>query len=79
MCIYNLPAYFFQVRVPEAESVALIVDGEWTYFTEGDGSTWSGDVDITQRPGKQMVVNLSAKFPLQKGTFSTLLQYTLKI
>lgn len=64
-----------EVKIPEAEEVAVIVDGEWTHL-EQDNDSWSGDVTIDAGPGREVSVKVSAQFPNKKA-FSTLLQYTI--
>lgn len=59
----------FQMKVPEAEQVALIQSGTWTFLTENDG-VFSGKVVV--RKGELQV---AAKFP-GSDVFQTLLSFT---
>ncbi|GAB1603989.1 hypothetical protein Ahia01_000680200 [Argonauta hians] len=65
----------FKCRIPKANAVAVVAEGEWVHLTKDANENWEGKVPLTQHRGKGVKVTLNANFGPDETKYSTLLEY----
>lgn len=64
----------YEAFIPNAKSVAVVADGNWTHLQKNDKELWDGLVDLEEYKGKNTKVTLNANYG-EENKFSTLLEY----
>ena len=70
----NVP---FKCHIPEANAVAVVVEGEWAHLEKDSSNNWVGKVPLDQYRNKDVKVTLNANFGPDETKYSTLLEYHL--
>ncbi|VDK54549.1 unnamed protein product [Dibothriocephalus latus] len=66
----------FNVRVPNAIAVAVVVGDEWTKL-DSEGDHWKGNVHMKKHWGKMRKLAVCAKYSTNDTEYSPLLEYEL--
>ena len=73
----------FQLDVPKANSVAVVIGEDWTQLDQKlggvgpGGGAWEGEVEVEKHRGVETKVAVCANFGNVKASYSTLLEYSL--
>lgn len=66
----------FRAHIPNAKSVAVVADAEWSHLHLNNDGLWEGTVCLDQHKGKDTKVTLNANYGAD-NKFSTLLEYRI--
>lgn len=66
----------FRAHIPNAKSVAVVADTEWTHLHMTNEGLWEGVVNLDQYKGKDTKVTLNVNYGAD-NKFSTLLEYRI--
>ncbi|ESO90289.1 hypothetical protein LOTGIDRAFT_233815 [Lottia gigantea] len=67
----------FKVRIPKANAVAVVVDGEWTHLDKKGDGVFEGKMDLDKYRNKDVKLTLNGNFEDDETKFATLLEYKL--
>jgi len=67
---------YFNMAVPKASAVAVVIGQEWTQLKQLDNS-WQGEVSIVKHKDKEHKVTVCGNFGATATSFSTLLEYSM--
>jgi hypothetical protein len=67
---------FFNLSVPKAGAVAVVVGEDWTQLDDKDGR-WQGDVPFAEHWGNESKVSLCANYGSVQSSYSTLLEFSM--
>ncbi|VDK34148.1 unnamed protein product [Dibothriocephalus latus] len=66
----------FNVHVPNAIAVAVVVGQKWTQLDSED-DRWKGKVNMKENWGKERKLDVCAKYAAKDTNYSTLIEYSL--
>jgi len=66
----------FKVQVPQAASVAAVIDSEWVMLEKND-DIWIGEVSVEKYSGSDKKVSVCAAYDSSTDSYSTLLEYKI--
>ncbi|VDN17077.1 unnamed protein product [Dibothriocephalus latus] len=72
---YSLP---FNVSIPKAVAVAVVVGGKWTEL-DSMGDCWKSSVQMKQHWGTEKKLTVLAKYAASDTAYSPLLEYSLAV
>ncbi|XP_067949883.1 uncharacterized protein [Watersipora subatra] len=68
---------FYQVSVPNASKVAVVVGGEWTHLELGPDSIWEGAAFFQAGWHKEHTAALTANYGSDSASYNTLLEFRM--
>jgi len=72
------PSYiFYQVSVPLASRVAVVVGGEWTHLEQNATGVWEGAAFFQAGWGKEDTAALTANYGSDNASYNTLLEFRM--
>ena len=75
--MYSVYFDCFQVDVPKANSVAVVIGDDWTQLEQKASGSWEGEVFMEKHWGKENKAALCANYGTTKASYSTLLEYSM--
>ena len=67
----------FQVSVPQASRVAVVVGGEWTHLEQNASGVWEGAAFFQAGWGKEDTAALTANYGSDSASYNTLLEFRM--
>jgi len=68
--------FSFQVLVPNASKVAVVVGGEWTHLEQQNG-VWEGAAFFQAGWGQENTAALTANYGSDSASYNTLLEFRM--
>ena len=74
----DLSRVHFKVKVPQAESVAVTLEGDWQHLQRSNHDIWQGNVSLERaKANLNAKVSLNANYGGDQSKYAVLLDYTL--